>query len=212
MRVLVAGATGVVGRRIVPLLLRRGDRVTGLTRSAARAAVLRAAGVDPIVVDVVDAKALTDAVRAAEPEVVLHQLTDLAGQDRAANARLRTIGTRNLVDAARAAGTRRIVAQSIAFGYHDGPDPATEDVPLRAGLAGVPELESAVAELPEWVVLRYGLFYGPGTWYFPDGAVAEPMGNRSAQDVLHFFGQMFAASRREADVAHQHEGQPEGHE
>ena len=101
MRVLVAGATGVVGRRIVPLLLRRGDRVTGLTRSAARAAVLRAAGVDPIVVDVVDAKALTDAVRAAEPEVVLHQLTDLAGQDRAANARLRTIGTRNLVDAAR---------------------------------------------------------------------------------------------------------------
>jgi len=173
MRVLVAGATGVVGRRIVPLLLRRGDRVTGLTRSAARAAVLRAAGVDPIVVDVVDAKALTDAVRAAEPEVVLHQLTDLAGQDRAANARLRTIGTRNLVDAARAAGTRRIVAQSIAFGYHDGPDPATEDVPLRAGLAGVPELESAVAELPEWVVLRYGLFYGPGTWYFPDGAMAE---------------------------------------
>ncbi len=105
--------------------------------------------------------------------MVLHQLTDLAGQDRAANARLRTIGTRNLVDAARAAGTRRIVAQSIAFGYHDGPDPATEDVPLRAGLAGVPELESAVAELPEWVVLRYGLFYGPGTWYFPDGAMAE---------------------------------------
>src|SRR6185503_5454054 len=85
MRVLVAGATGVVGRRIVPLLLRRGDRVTWLTRSAARAAVLRSAGVDPIVVDVVDAKALTDAVRAAEPEVVLHQLTDLAGQDRAAN-------------------------------------------------------------------------------------------------------------------------------
>ena len=173
MHVLVAGATGVVGRRIVPLLLRRGDRVTGLTRSAARAAALRAAGVDPVVVDVVDGKALTEAVRAAMPDVVLHQLTDLAGQDRAANARLRTIGTRNLVDAARAAGTRRIVAQSIAFGYQDGPVPATEDVPLRAGLAGVPELESAVAELPEWVVLRYGLFYGPGTWYFPDGAVAD---------------------------------------
>jgi nucleoside-diphosphate-sugar epimerase len=105
--------------------------------------------------------------------VVLHQLTDLAGEDRAANARLRTIGTRNLVDAALAAGTRRIVAQSIAFGYQDGPDPATEDVPLRAGLAGVPELESAVSELPEWVVLRYGLFYGPGTWYSPDGAMAD---------------------------------------
>jgi nucleoside-diphosphate-sugar epimerase len=107
MHVLVAGATGAVGRRIVPLLLGRGDRVTGLTRSAARAAVLRAAGVDPVVVDVSDGRALTDAVRAARPDVVLHQLTDLAGQDRAANARLRTIGTRNLVDAARAAGTRR---------------------------------------------------------------------------------------------------------
>ena len=173
MHVLVAGATGVVGRRIVPRLLRRGDRVTALTRSAARAAALRAVGVDPIVVDVVDGKALMEAVGAAMPDVVLHQMTDLAGQDRAANARLRAIGTRNLVDAARAAGTRRIVAQSIAFGYQDGLIPATEDVPLRAGLAGVPELESAVAELPEWVVLRYGLFYGPGTWYFPDGAVAE---------------------------------------
>ena len=113
-----------------------------------------------MVVDVVDGRALTDVVRAAEPDVVLHQLTDLTGQDRAANARVRTIGTRNLVDAARAAGTRRIVAQRIAFVYQDGPVPATEDVPLRAEPAGVADLESAVAELPEWVVLRYGLFYG----------------------------------------------------
>lgn len=173
MKVLVAGATGAVGRRILPLLLARGDRVIGLTRSVARAGMLRAAGVIPVVVDVVDGKALSDAVRAARPDLVLHQLTDLTGQDRAANARLRTNGTRNLVDAALAAGTRRIVAQSIAFGYQDGPVPATEDVPLRAGLAGVPELESAVAELPEWVVLRYGLFYGPGTWYSPDGAMAD---------------------------------------
>jgi hypothetical protein len=90
-----------------------------------------------------------------------------------ANARVRTIGTRNLVDAARAAGTRRIVAQSIAFGYQNGALPATEDVTLRAGLAGVADLESAVAELQEWVVLRYGLFYGSGSWYFPGGAIAE---------------------------------------
>jgi nucleoside-diphosphate-sugar epimerase len=173
MKVLVAGATGVVGRQIVPLLVARGDRVVGLTRDAARAGALRAAGVEPVVVDVVDRKALNAVVRAVRPEVVLHQLTDLTGQDRVANARLRTIGTRNLVDAARGAGTRRIVAQSIAFGYQDGADPATEDVPLRAGLAGVPELESAVAELPEWVILRYGLFYGPGTWYAPDGAIAD---------------------------------------
>jgi nucleoside-diphosphate-sugar epimerase len=173
MHVLLAGATGAIGRRLLPLLLAGGHRVTGLTRSEARAGELRSVGVEPVVVDVVDASALTDTVRAAKPDVVLHQLTDLGEQDRAANARLRTVGTRNLVDAALAAGTRRIVAQSIAFGYEDGPGPATEDTPLRAGLPGVPELESAVAELPEWVVLRYGLFYGPGTWYFPGGAMAE---------------------------------------
>jgi len=97
----------------------------------------------------------------------------LAAADLEANARLRVVGTRNLVDAAHAAGVRRIVAQSVAFGYEDGPFPAAEDTPLRPDLRGVPELESAAAELPEWVVLRYGLFYGPGTWYAPDGMMAE---------------------------------------
>jgi len=173
MHILLAGATGVVGRRIVPLLAADGHRVTGLTRSPARAAALRAFGAEPLVADVVDRSALTAAVRSAAPEVVVHQLTDLADANLEANARLRVVGTRNLVDAAHAAGVRRVVAQSIAFGYEDGAEPATEDTPLRRGLRGVPELESAVAELPEWVVLRYGLFYGPGTWYAPDGMMAE---------------------------------------
>ena len=173
MHILVAGATGVVGRRIVPLLLARGHRVTGLTRSAARAQGLRSAGAEPAVVDVVEGSALTAAVQAAAPDVVMHQLTDLTAEDRAANARLRAVGTRNLVDAARAAGVPRIVAQSIAFGYEEGPGPATEDTPLRPDLLGVPELESAVAELPEWVVLRYGLFYGPATWYAADAVMAD---------------------------------------
>jgi nucleoside-diphosphate-sugar epimerase len=173
MHILLAGATGAVGRRIVPLLLERGDRVTGLTRSAARADDLRRAGVEPAVVDVVEGSALTAAVQAAAPDVVMHQLTDLSAENRAANARLRVVGTRNLVDAAHAAGVRRIVAQSIAFGYQDGPGPAPENTPLRPDLVGVPELESAVAELPEWVVLRYGLFYGPGTWYAADAVMAD---------------------------------------
>ncbi|HEY0814209.1 MAG TPA: NAD(P)H-binding protein, partial [Pseudonocardia sp.] len=137
MHVLVAGATGAVGRRIVPLLLERGHRVTGLTRSTARAKDLRSAGAEAVVADVVGGSAVTAAVRAAAPDVVMHQLTDLSDEDRAANARLRVVGTRNLVDAARAAGVRRIVAQSIAFGYEDGPNPATEDTPLRPDLPGV---------------------------------------------------------------------------
>ncbi len=173
MHVLLAGATGVVGRRIVPLLVTDGHRVTGLTRSPGRAAALRALGAEPIVADVVDRAALFAAVRSAAPDVIVHQLTDLAAADLGANARLRVVGTRNLVDAAHAAGVRRIVAQSIAFGYEDGPRPATEDTPLRADLRGVPELESAVAELADWVVLRYGLFYGPDTWYAPDGMMAD---------------------------------------
>ena len=173
MHVLLAGATGVVGRRLVPLLVTGGHRVTGLTRSPDRAAALRALGAEPIVADVVDRAALFAAVRSTAPDVIVHQLTDLAVADRGANARLRVVGTRNLVDAAHAAGVRRIVAQSIAFGYEDGPRPASEDTPLRPDLQGVPELESAVAELAEWVVLRYGLFYGPGTWYAPDGMMAD---------------------------------------
>jgi nucleoside-diphosphate-sugar epimerase len=173
MHVLLAGATGVVGRRVVPLLVADGHRVTGLTRRPDRAAALRALGAEPAVVDVVDRAALAATMRAAAPEVVMHQLTDLSGADLAANARLRVVGTRALVDAAKAAGVRRIVAQSIAFAYVDGPGPATEDVPLDPSRAGVAELESAVAELPEWVVLRYGMFYGPDTWFAPDARMAD---------------------------------------
>jgi nucleoside-diphosphate-sugar epimerase len=181
MRVFLAGATGVVGRRLVPLLVAAGHEVTGLTRRASSAAALRSAGVTPVVADVYDAAALAAAVREAAPEVVVHQLTDLAEYDTAANARLRVTGTRNLVDAALAAGARRIVAQSIAWSYAPGDTPAAEDVPLdvattdarRNGVRAVAALEGAVREAPEWVVLRYGLFYGPGTWYHPDGLMAD---------------------------------------
>jgi nucleoside-diphosphate-sugar epimerase len=130
---------------------------------------------------VYDAAGLTELVRAARPDVVKHQLTDLGAGDRAANARVRTIGTRNLVDAAKAAGVRRMVAQSISWAYAPGAGPAAEDTPLdldsgpdrRGTIEGIANLESAVAELPEWVVLRYGMLYGPGTWYAGDGLMAQ---------------------------------------
>lgn len=175
MRVFVAGGAGAIGRLLVPLLVADGHEVRGTTRSPARASWLRAAGAQPVLLDVYDPSAVAAALAEARPEVVIHQLTDLAHgfgpDDLAANARLRTLGTRHLVDGARAAGVRRIVAQSGAWLYAEGPAPHVEDDPLRepspddATLHGILELERLVLASPpiEGVVLRYGYLYGPGT-------------------------------------------------
>ncbi len=183
MRVFLAGAAGAVGRRMLPLLLRGGHEVTGTTRSQAKAESLRAAGVRPAVVDVYDAEGLAAAVAAARPDVVVHQLTDLpAGlkpelmaEGLARNARLRIEGTHNLVEAARRAGVRRLVAQSIAFVYAPGPEPHAESDPLlhadegvmRTTMEGVTALERLTTATPglDGLVLRYGMFYGPGTGF-----------------------------------------------
>jgi nucleoside-diphosphate-sugar epimerase len=176
--VLVAGGTGVLGRRIVPLLLARGHAVTVLARDPARAEPLRARGAAVARADVLDRAATLAAVRDAAPDVVMHQLTDLARRSGADNATVRVTGTRNLVDAALAAGVRRIVVQSICWCYAPGTGPATEETPLdtvstdparRLTVDAVRAMEAAAAELPEAVVLRNGLLYGPDTWYAPDG-------------------------------------------
>ena len=181
MRVFLAGATGVIGRRLVPLLLERGHSVTGFVRRDADADWLRSLGAKSVRGDVFDADGVRRAVALAAPDVVMHQLTDLKSGNRQANSEMRVTGTRHLVDAALAAGVRRVVAQSIAWAYEAGPVPATEDVPLDLGssgsrlrtVQGVAALEAAVREAPEWVVLRYGLLYGPGTWYARGGLMAE---------------------------------------
>lgn len=172
-RIFLAGASGVIGRRVIPLLLAQGHQVTALSR---RPQDLPG---DQVVGDVFDREGLIDIVRRASPDVVMHQLTDLSSRDFAANAEIRRTGTRNLVDAALAAGAGKVIAQSIAWVYEPGDKPATEDTPLdadpeRAGTVGaVSALENTVREAPEWVVLRYGLLYGPSTWYAPDGVMAE---------------------------------------
>jgi nucleoside-diphosphate-sugar epimerase len=180
MRIFLAGASGAIGRQVIPALLAEGHDVVGLARGRDSADVVESLGATAVLGDVYDAATLTETVRTARPDVVMHQLTDLAAGDRSANARLRTVGTRNLVDAAKAAGVRRMVAQSISWAYEPGVEPATEDTPLdlasgpdrRGMVEGVANLENAVQEMPEWVLLRYGTLYGPETWYESGGLMA----------------------------------------
>ncbi|MFF5260202.1 NAD-dependent epimerase/dehydratase family protein [Actinomadura viridis] len=176
MKILLAGATGVVGRRLVPLLVQAGHEVTGTTRRAERARSLADQKAKPLVVDMLDAEAVRAAVAAERPDAIIHQLTDLADENFDANSRLRVTGTRNLVAAARENGVETMVAQSVAWLYVPGERPAIETDPLDPALPpyrGVAALEEAVATMPRGVVLRYGALYGPGTWYAPDGAIAE---------------------------------------
>ncbi len=156
MKVFLAGATGVVGRRLTVLLRRAGHEVVGTTRSEAKAAALRAIGAVPVLVDVYDADKLKLAVYAVQPDVIIHQLTDLpqvidpktlpAALE--ANARLRIAGTRNLVDAALTIGVRRMIAQSIAFAYAPGEGTLIEEHPIDPVQTGVIALEQAVTKTP----------------------------------------------------------------
>lgn len=177
MRIFVAGAAGAIGRQLIPMLIEAGHSVSGTTRSTERAEWLESTGATPVVVDVFDTDALRAAVAEARPDVVIHQLTDLArgfGPDELAKTgRLREAGTQNLVDAALAADARRLIAQSGAWLYADGPEPHDEthrlrepsEAPEDASLRGVIELERLVTQTPDLdgVVLRYGFFYGPNT-------------------------------------------------
>lgn len=166
MRIFLAGATGVLGIRLVPLLVAAGCDVAGMTRSADKAAALAAAGATPVICDVYHVAALTDAVVGYAPDLVMHQLTDLpddAAQlaaGRSANARIRMEGTTNLLAAAKAAGAKRVLAQSVAWEL------------TGEGRDAKGFLESSVLET-QGVVLRYGQFYGPGT-YYPDTLPEDP--------------------------------------
>ncbi|CRK52172.1 NAD-dependent epimerase/dehydratase [Rhodococcus sp. RD6.2] len=181
MRIFLAGGTGVIGRALVPALRDAGHTVVATTRREDRIDGLLRLGADGVVVDALDPAALTAAVGAAGPDVVIHQLTDLSGGSSGANARLRTEGSRNLATAIRAARVRRVLAQSIAWAYADGAGPATEDTPLDVDAApprsitvdGVTALEQAMSESAPATILRYGTLYGPGTWYSRTGLHAE---------------------------------------
>jgi nucleoside-diphosphate-sugar epimerase len=198
MKIFVAGASGAIGRRLVPLLVSRGHDVTATTRTQAKAELLHGLGARPVVVDGLDRDAVIAAVRQAEPEVVVHQMTSLAAatnlrrfdQVFAVTNQLRTEGTDHLLAAARMAGARRFVAQSFGnWNYESagGPvkaeDDALERCPprsMRRSLAAIAHLEAAVlgADGLEGVALRYGNLYGPGTAIAPDGEIVKALMRR----------------------------------
>lgn len=194
MKVFVAGATGAIGKQLVPQLVRAGHEVWGMTRSEDKRDLVRGLGARPVVADALDPEAVGQAIAQAEPDVVVHQLTALSGgidlrhpeQTFALTNRLRTEGTDHLLAAAQAAGARRFVAQSYAgwrWARNGAPPVLDEDDPIDLGvpeplrgsvMAGL-HLERAVtgAEGIEGIVLRYGNFYGPGTSLAPDGEQTE---------------------------------------
>ncbi len=195
MRVFLAGATGVIGRRLLPMLLADGHEVTGMTRSPDKLEQLRAAGAQPALADALDAAAVRAAVEQARPEAVIHQLTALPARidprrierDFELNDRLRSEGTRILVGAAQASGVRRIIAQSIAFIYAPGPAGAVhreQDPLLRDAPKSFERTARAVAELEREVldagglVLRYGYFYGPGSAMSANGSMGQDVARR----------------------------------
>ena len=192
MRVFVAGATGVIGQYLVPGLITAGHEVTGSTRSSAKATTLKAQGATPVIVDGLDREAVLKAVTAAQPEVIIHQMTALTNlrsfrrfdQEFAVTNELRSTGTDYLLEAAQQAGTRRFIAQSF-IGWNNtmsGSQVKTEDDPLNPhpptgtakSMAAIRHLEEAVPKaVPEGLVLRYGILYGHGASDAMLGAVRK---------------------------------------
>ena len=193
MKIFIAGATGAVGRRLIPALIQLGHQVIGMSRSKDKMKMIRASGATPVIADAFDAKALNNALQETKPDVVMHQLTSVPGRlnlrnigrDFALTNRLRTEGTDHLLAAAKAAGVHRFIAQSFAgwpYARQGGPV-KTEEAPLdpnppkelRWMLAAIEHSEKVVLESAhlDGVVLRYGAFYGPGTSIAADGAMLE---------------------------------------
>jgi UDP-glucose 4-epimerase len=168
MRIFLAGATGVIGIRLIPLMLAQGHVVAGMTRTPGKAEALQEAGVTPVVVDLFDAPALTTAVTSFRPDLVVHQVTDLPDdvarlpEFLPGNSRVRDVGTRNLLAAAREAGAARFLAQSVSWFRNAVIDLHESSVVAAGG-----------------TVLRYGQFYGHGTFY----ETAPPEGDRIHVDA-----------------------------
>jgi nucleoside-diphosphate-sugar epimerase len=197
MRVFVAGATGAIGKQLVPRLVAAGHEVHGMTRSASKQAMLDELGAVPVVANALDPDQVAEAVATAKPEVIVHELTAIGAVDMrhfdrafALTSRLRTEGTDHLLSAGHAVGVRRFVAQSAVYGAYarTGSPVKSEEDPLdpsppretRTAVAAIRHLEHAVldARWTEGIVLRYGAFYGPSTSMAPGEEQFELVGKR----------------------------------
>jgi len=196
MKVFIAGATGAIGKQLVPRLLEAGHEVHGMTRNESKRTMLHEMGAVPVVADALDPDQVAEAVGKAQPDVIVHQLTSLAGwgmrelkRGAALTNRLRTEGTDHLLSAGQAVGVRRFVAQSnyALYARTGGPVKSEEDPldlappgKLGEGLAAIRHLEEAVlgASWTEGIALRYGGFYGPGTNMTPGGELFEMIRKR----------------------------------
>lgn len=172
MRIFLAGGSGAIGSRLIPELVEAGHDITATTRHPENLHHLRERGAQGVVVDVYDAPHLASVIAGAGPDLVLHELTDLVDFDAQANARLRRAGTANLVAAAEAAGVQRMIVQSSAWGYTAGDALAVEDDPIEPGSA-IETMERLASRMPHTIMLRYGLLYGPDTWYAPGARMAN---------------------------------------
>ncbi len=184
VRIFLAGASGVIGQGLIPRLVQAGHVVGGLTRSPGKVTLLEHLGAEPILCDVFQREALIQAVRAFKPDVILNELTDLPDDVAAIsahaelNARIRSEGNQNLIEAARQSGAPKIVAQSIAWQLPDGPD-----------ALAVAELERSVLAAGG-VVLRYGQLYGPGTYHERQPPAAPRVHiDRAAERTVEALGQ-----------------------
>ncbi|PFM61527.1 dTDP-glucose 4,6-dehydratase [Bacillus cereus] len=205
MKIFVAGATGVIGRNLLPMLINERHTVYAMIRSDSQKESLKNLGVLPVIADVFNRKEVFSVLKETLPDVVIHQLTALSTWNLEDNARIRIEGTRNLVDAAKNVGVKKIIAQSISWAYESGDKLATETDPLdfyapmprQVTINGIAKLEETVSELPEAVILRYGKLYGPGTWYAENGVFANQVRNNEiiATDGMSSFIHVEDAAR-----------------
>ncbi|MFJ8353862.1 NAD-dependent epimerase/dehydratase family protein [Bacillus paramycoides] len=205
MKIFVAGATGVIGRNLLPMLINEGHTVYAMIRSDSQKESLKNLGVLPVIADVFNRKEVFSVLKETLPDVVIHQLTALSTWNLEDNARIRIEGTRNLVDAAKNVGVKKIIAQSISWAYESGDKLAIETDPLdfyapmprQVTINGIAKLEETVSELPEAVILRYGTLYGPGTWYAENGVFANQVRNNEiiATDGMSSFIHVEDAAR-----------------
>ncbi|MGE7946038.1 NAD-dependent epimerase/dehydratase family protein [Lysinibacillus sp. NPDC093688] len=181
MKIFVTGATGVIGKSLIAALVEKGYIVGGMTTSDSKIEVLQALGATAYVGNILEKEQVEAIIQDFQPNIIIHQVTALQHGRVEDNAKVRAIGTRHLVEAAKKTNSKRLIAQSIAWAYEPGDTIAIEETPLdvnaigrrKITIDGIVALESAIQEIPDSVILRYGSLYGPGTWYDSQGLIAQ---------------------------------------